>query len=95
MTSDNPESISMGKHKTEMPPVSQQGAGCEDPTPDASFGKEPEDGGGGDCPASHSMTSRPGSLPACYIGSHGQYRHCSQLRDHQLTNWQKLKWGTA
>lgn len=32
---------------------------------------------------------------ACYIGSHGQYRHCSQLRDHQLTNWQKLKWGTA
>lgn len=68
MTSDNPESISMGKHKTEMPPVSQQGAGCEDPTPDASFGKEPEDGGGGDCPASHSMTPRPGSLPAATYG---------------------------
>lgn len=46
MTSDNPESISMGKHKTEMPSVSQQGAGYEDPTTDASFGKEPEDGGG-------------------------------------------------
>lgn len=46
MTSDNPESISVGKHKTEMSPVSQQGAGCEDPTTDASFGKEPEDGGG-------------------------------------------------
>lgn len=44
MTSKNPESISMGRYKTDMSSVSQQGASCEDPTTDPSFGKE--DGGG-------------------------------------------------